>query len=625
MSVAALMGFIFAVLSPFLFCLCFLNFPASVIAIVLGHLAIVQIGRSQGMLHGKGLAITSLVIGYPILLASLAFLSWIFVIAPATRPTAAPGFPSGLPMARNMFGDGQTGQGNGLEIELDEQPGKSNASTPPIPSSVPNSPGGAPGGTNIPGNPSGPLGGPLGGPQVPKMPESPQSPDVNSSASGMPRMPGTPGMPGMPSFPSRPQFPRPNFNLPPGVPDPFGNAGVPGSSPPGMPTPPNFPGFPGFPGTPGGPGFPTPNGGQSPPGGGDSTPNSTPRTTPKATPKSTPKTTPETTPDTTAGGVTGGPPSFNPFAPVPVDPDTVLASFPDMGWPVRSLSFSADGGRLAVGRIDAGFTVFDIESGKAVFQRDRLASLGAVVSLAWSPDGKYLFAGGQSGQLVSWEVEQPTAKPRNHKGHARNVACLVVGPEARFIISAGDDRSVTWQQPDAPDKARSLTLPGSGDILALRIGSPPITAMATDGKAIYEINLKTSAITNTVELERRPCQSADFSTDGSRLAVSEGREVKVYDTATGKPTLTIQVGSEMLWCVRYTPDNQQLVTGGRGMFYVFAPDSGKRLAGISVGQPLYVKTMAFDRESRQAAVIPDSAGQTLRVFRLPTTAPKSSP
>jgi WD40 repeat protein len=296
-----------------------------------------------------------------------------------------------------------------------------------------------------------------------------------------------------------------------------------------------------------------------------------------------------------------------------------------MGWPVRSLSFSADGGRLAVGRIDMGLTVFDIESGKPVFQRDRLASLGPIVALAWTPDGKYLFAGGQNGQIQSWEVAEPTAKQRTHAGHKRTVGCLAVGPQGRFVISAGHDRSVTWQQPDAPDKARSVTLPGNGDILAIRIGSPPVKALATDGKELFEIDLKTSAISRSVKLDKRSCQSADFSSDGLRVAVSQGREVLIYDTDMGQPKATIQVGNDLQWCVRFTPDGQRLLTGARGAFYVFDAASAKRIAAISVGQPLYVQTMAIDSESRRAAVIPDSAGQTLRVFRLPTSEPGSSP
>jgi tricorn protease-like protein len=316
------------------------------------------------------------------------------------------------------------------------------------------------------------------------------------------------------------------------------------------------------------------------------------------------------------------PPRFNPFGDLPLDPSTVLKSFPDMGWPVRSLAFSADGNRLAVGRIDAGFTVYDIESGKPAFQRERLNNLGPVVAVAWSPDGKYLFTGGQSGKLVSWEVGQPTAKPRNHTGHERTVGCLAVGPEARFILSAGQDRTVVWQQPDAPDKARSAKLPGNGDILAVRIGSPPITAMATDGKELFEIDLKTAAITRTVKLDRRACQGADFSRDGQSVVVSQGREVIVYDTDQGQPKAMIQVGSELQWCVRFTPDGERLLTGGRGAFYVFERKSGRKIATVSVGQPLYVQQMAIDAESRRAAVIPDSAGQTLHVFRLPTTEPK---
>ncbi len=149
-----------------------------------------------------------------------------------------------------------------------------------------------------------------------------------------------------------------------------------------------------------------------------------------------------------------------------------------------------------------------------------------------------------------------------------------------------------------------------------------VTALATDGKDVFEIDLKTAAILRTVKLDRRSCQSADFSSDGQSIAVSQGRDVIIYDTAEGQVKTKIQVGNDLQWCVRFTPDGERLLTGARGVFHVFERKSGKKIVSLSVGQPLYVQTMAIDAQSQRAAVIPDSAGQTLRVFRLPTNEPK---
>src|SRR5262249_30727823 len=55
-------------------CCSFLQLPASLVSVVLGHVALVHIQRSEGRLSGMPLAIIGLVLGYPAVLLSVAML-----------------------------------------------------------------------------------------------------------------------------------------------------------------------------------------------------------------------------------------------------------------------------------------------------------------------------------------------------------------------------------------------------------------------------------------------------------------------------------------------------------------------------------------------------------------------
>jgi Domain of unknown function (DUF4190) len=69
----ALFSLLASIVAPLFICVCLpiLTTIASLTGIVLGHIALVRIGRSQGTLSGSGLAIGGLVLGYPVFLFSL--------------------------------------------------------------------------------------------------------------------------------------------------------------------------------------------------------------------------------------------------------------------------------------------------------------------------------------------------------------------------------------------------------------------------------------------------------------------------------------------------------------------------------------------------------------------------
>lgn len=518
LSPLAAFSLVLAVLAPVLMCFCFLHVPVLILSAILGHLAVYQVGRSNGRLYGSGIAILALVIDYLLLLGTIAFAFYLFVWAPSTR---------------------------------------TNTPTPVVP---------------IQTDP--PLDIPLDAPPSPPSPTDPSQPPPN---------PASPNS-------SSPKPEIPGFD-PPTIP-PF----VPPTTPPV--TPPTTP-----------------------------PPTTPPSTTPPAT--SPPGTSPPS----------GIPPNDNPFAPVDPaperpkktgtssqtkpgqdaaepDPATVKLKVPELGWSVMSLAFSRDGRQLAVGKLDSSLLVFDVESGEQRMKRERITKLGQVAAVAFAPSGDVVYAGGWSGAIESFSLTDANAAPTSLAGHTRNARCLEVSPDGRFLISGSDDGHVTWQVPGEPTKVRTLqALPGH--VMAVKLATPPVTAWATDGKTVVTIDLRAAKVTATDSLTKNYVHAAAFSHDGKQVSASLGSDIAVWSIGTPNPIARLATRSEMQWSVQFTPDKRYLLSGGQGKVAVWDVASQTKVTEYKLASPLYVKTLAISPDSRLVAAIPEAAGQTLFVFKLP--------
>lgn len=507
-SLSPLAGFslLLAGLAPFLMCFCFLHVPVLIASALMGHVAVHQIGRSNGRQYGSGIAILALVIDYALLAGTLVFCVYFFVYLPNTRPTNPPA---------SSYPSSPVESGEGLDIPLDES----------LPSLDP----------------------------------------ALDPATGGPATSPTPTKPGDDS--TQPFVPPPPPIVIPPVP--------PGTPPTGPPTP-------------------SPN--TEPPAG-------TPRPD-QPTSSSPPK---KTRP-------AKKPPESKPAA--EADPANVKLKVPDVGWSVMSLAFSRDGRRLAIGKLDSSLIVYDVESGERLLARDHVTKLGQVSALGFAPSGDVVYAGGWSGAIMSFSTTDADAEPTLLAPHTRNVGCLEVSPDGRFVISGADDGTVTWQVPGEPSKVRTIKAVDR-KVLAVRLGTPPLTAWATDGRSVAVINLREAKVTQTETLTKNYVHAAAFSADGQQISASTGSEVSVWNMGKADPTAKFKTGSEMQWSVQFTPDQRFLLCGGQGKVTAWDVAGPTQVAEFKLASPLYVKSLAISPDSRFFAAIPEAAGQTLYVFQLP--------
>jgi WD40 repeat protein len=299
----------------------------------------------------------------------------------------------------------------------------------------------------------------------------------------------------------------------------------------------------------------------------------------------------------------------------PDDPPGEARAFPEMGWGVKSLTFSPNGGLLAAGKMDRAVLLFDVSEGSRKTTIDKLETLGQVSSITFTPDGKKLLAGGDRGLITVWNVSKTGQLDATGQfaGHTKGVNCIAISADGKFALSGDDQRVRYWQIDNGKEITAYEGLQRS--VKACRISKDGRTAWATDGETLLTINLKTER-TNANKFGKSIGQFAAISGDGRLLASGEGYNVRLFDIKENKD-LGLLEEQEIQWSGEFLPDGLRLVTGSAGKINVWDLTRKSRTTVIPTKGTGYVQCLAVSPDNWHIAAIPSSAGQTLQVLRLP--------
>ena len=312
-----------------------------------------------------------------------------------------------------------------------------------------------------------------------------------------------------------------------------------------------------------------------------------------------------------------------------------------------------------IGENDTTIELWDLHTGKR--QKTFDGPKEQIVSVAFSPDGKMLAAGGVDGVIWLWYVA--TGARKQIRTSHKIVEGVMFSPDGRTIVSSSDKDTRLWDIATGEFKVRledtartyNIVFNADGTVLyggygrefhlwdpetgkiKMRLGlesSYLRPVFSPDGQTIAKARWSDSTVelwdSQTGKLKRtlignpeyvkgiaitdgvpklvdypvKPIESIAFSPDGQALAASSGREIVFWDTDTGQRKATL-IGDGSFRNFLFSPNGQTLAAKRGSEIYLWKIDTTdiqkSELRHIITGYNWEVNSIAFNPNGESLA------------------------
>jgi len=127
--------------------------------------------------------------------------------------------------------------------------------------------------------------------------------------------------------------------------------------------------------------------------------------------------------------------------------------------PGLSVAFSPDGRWLATGGEENTVKIWDAHGGAEL--RTLRGHTGDIYAVAISPDGRWVASGGEDSTVKVWDAHNDYRLARTFRGHTGIVSSLSISPDSRRLVSGSRDATVkVWdltQLAESPGHVRIQT------------------------------------------------------------------------------------------------------------------------------------------------------------------------
>jgi len=200
-------------------------------------------------------------------------------------------------------------------------------------------------------------------------------------------------------------------------------------------------------------------------------------------------------------------------------------------------------------------------------------------TVAISPDGSLLAAGGENGTLVLFNTNRSSLRQRL-LGHTKHVKAVVFHPQSQWLASAGNDkRIIVWSlgkrfekklEWQAPEKIRAIAVSPNGEYLA----------SAGTSKNITLWNPNTSELLRIFKGDEKFISGLAFSPNGKILASTSSNNAVLWDVETGQVLHTLTGHNDKVQKVVFSPNGKLLASSSK--------DRTVRLWDVDSGKPGHV-------------------------------------
>jgi hypothetical protein len=292
-----------------------------------------------------------------------------------------------------------------------------------------------------------------------------------------------------------------------------------------------------------------------------------------------------------------------------------VRQFRDLGWSVKSLAFSPNGGLLAAGKMDQQFLLLDVNEEAKIGAQEKLDALGAITVCAFTPDGSRLLTGGHSGEIYIWDVARDGSLKvaGQFVGHSKEISCIAISSDGRFALSGSTEKRVRYWQIETGREQAAFDGFG-GEVRACQFAPGNRIALATDGGNLLHLDLPKGKVIKTTQIARSYAsgQTAAISPDCSLVAFGDTYAIRLYAIRTGKELPKLQ-DNEIQWSSAFAPDGHRLISGGTDKVSVWDVHKQRKIASLPVADSGYIQALAASPDNKHVAAAGRSDVQVLRI------------
>ena len=305
-----------------------------------------------------------------------------------------------------------------------------------------------------------------------------------------------------------------------------------------------------------------------------------------------------------------------------------------------SLAFSPNGRFLVSGGLDNTARLWDLETGRLI--RRFVGHLDTVSSVGFSPDGRFLLTGSMDNTVKLWEVASGRVV-HTLKGRSSGVVSAVLSSDGHFALSGAHinpeltgraDHLTLW---DLRKGAKIRTFEG-------RESTPELVALSPDGRYALSVDREGAfAIWNPLngrsvrklgsDTETFNPTSALFTPDSlSAIIASSSGLVRVLNIGSGKESqIALAKNNDGVRNVKLSPDGQRAIVDYESKLELVNVADKRVLQLLAGPSPGHRSPIAFSSDARFAVTSSDNGltlwnlgtGQEIRRFRNhPSIAPQ---
>jgi len=215
------------------------------------------------------------------------------------------------------------------------------------------------------------------------------------------------------------------------------------------------------------------------------------------------------------------------------------------------------------------------ESGSVLFHEE------TVTSIAFSPNGKVLAAGGRNNELKLWDLSSGEVLHTliGHQGETISGISVIFSPDGSMLASGNDDDfNVKLWDVSSGEVLRTLSGHKYGVNSVTFSPDGRILASGSNDDTVKLWDITSGETLRTLSGHEKNVNSVAFSPDGSMLASgSDDNTVILWDLASGDALQVLSGHTQDVDCIAFSPDGDTLVSGSDREIILWDVPSGVEL------------------------------------------------